>query len=274
MEPNGNPNDPKNFRPTHERVKSSYWLVMILVLVALIGIVGWLIVNRVKRATGWFHNTHIAEGKYKGKKLDTAYVQPFDPSIKAVKLTLNGGTCIYTVSDTAKDLLRADAMLFYSRYALNGHKDGSDYVMDLTMKTKTTVKTGNHSDSVNLKLNPAPIWDIEVNSGATDLEFDLSKYKVRNFNIHGSAGAFDVKLGQPLQQINVKIAVGAAAVTIHVPKNAACRIEEHSTLSSTDFDGFNKKDGGIYETDGFASAKNVIIINFAGGMADFEVKRY
>ncbi|HVS92638.1 MAG TPA: hypothetical protein VHE59_11425 [Mucilaginibacter sp.] len=274
--PGNNPFNPQNYKPAQNRVKRSHWIVLIFVLVALVAVVGWLIVNRAKKAVGWFHNKveRAAEGKYNGKKLDTTYRLPFDASVKTAKLTLNGGTCIYQVSDSTKDLFRADAMLFYGRYALNGQKEDSVYTMDLTMTTKTSVKTGSHSDSVNLKLNPAPVWDIDVNSGATDLDFDLSKYKIRNFNIHGSAGEFNVKLGQPLAQTNVKLAVGAADVTVSVPKSAACRIDEHSALSSTTFDGFNKKDDGSYETGGFASAKNKIIIHFSGGISDFKVNRY
>jgi hypothetical protein len=142
------------------------------------------------------------------------------------------------------------------------------------MKTKTSVKTGTHSDSVNLKLNLAPVWDIDVNTGATDLNFDLSKYKLRNFKINGSAGAFSVKVGQPLAQTTIRIGVGAADVTISVPKNAACRIEEHAALSSTTFDGFDKKVDGSYETAGYSSAKNKILVSFAGGISDFKVHKY
>ncbi|MBS1525828.1 MAG: hypothetical protein JST19_09290 [Bacteroidetes bacterium] len=275
--PANNPFDPKNYRPAQNRVKRSHWAVMIFLLVALIVAVCWLVVRSARKASGWFHNNvnaYVAEGKYTGKRLDTNYTLPFDPAVKTAKLTLNGGTCIYKISDTTKDLFRADAMLFYGRYALNSHKEGSDYVMDLAMTTKTSVKTGTHSDSVNLKLNTAPTWDIDVNSGATDLDFDLSKYKIRNFSIHGSAGEFSVKLGHPLPQTDVKLAVGAADVTIKVPKDAGCRIEEHSALSSTTFDGFNKKDDGAYETDGFSSAKNKIVIHFSGGISDFKVNRY
>ena len=245
-------------------------------MVALIVTIGWLVVRRTKQAMGWFHNTEkgLAEGKYGGTQFDTTYVQPFDPSVKAAKLTLNGGTSIYKVSDTTTQLFRADAMLFHSRYALNGHKQDSIYTMDLTMKSKSKTQVGKQSDSVNLKLNLAPIWDIDVNTGATDLDFDLSKYKLRNFKIEGAAGSFSVKLGQPLVQTDVSISVGAADVTVNIPKNAACRIEDHSALSSVTYDGFNKKYDGSYETPGFSSAKNKTLVHFAGGLADFKVHKY
>jgi len=274
--PSPNPFDPNQFKPENPKVKRSHWAVMIFVLVALIVAVGWLAVNRTKRALGWFHNRkkEVAEGKYGGKRFDTTYKQAFDPSVEAAELTLNGGTSIYKISDTTNQLFRADAVLYHSRYALTGEKEDAVYSLDFSMKSKSRTQVGNQSDSVNLKLNLAPIWDINVNTGATDLNFDLSKYKLRNFKISGSAGSFSVKVGQPLTQTTIKIAVGAADVTISIPKNAACRIEEHAALSSTTFDGFSKKDDGSYETGDYSSAKNKILVKFTGGVSDFKVRKY
>jgi hypothetical protein len=274
--PSPNAFDPNQFKPINPRVKKSHWAVMLFVLLALIVVVGWLAVRRTKQALSWFHNKQqeVTVGNYGGKRFDTTYKQPFDPSVEAAELTLNGGTSIYKISDTTNQLFRADAMLYHSRYALSGEKDGAAYTLNFSMKSKSRAQLGKQSDSVNFKLNLAPVWDITVNSGAAKLDFDLSKYKLRNFNIRGSAGEFSVKLGQPLTQTNVGITVGAADISIIIPKDAACRIIEHASLSSSDFKGFDKKDDGTYETNGFASAKNKIIINFSGGVSDFKVRKY
>ena len=64
-----------------------------------------------------------------------------------------------------------------------------------------------------------------------------------------------------------------ASVDITIPQTAACQIITSSALSSTNFDGFNKTSDGNYETPGFENAKNKIIINMSGGMADFKVHR-
>ncbi|MBS1529106.1 MAG: hypothetical protein JSU01_02260 [Bacteroidetes bacterium] len=274
--PNPNPFDPDQFKPTRDKVKRSHWTVIILILVVLVIGGGWLVIQKAKQAIGWYHNKkhEVIEGNYSEKRFDTTYSQPFNPSIKTAKFILNGGTSIYTLSDTTNQLLHADAMLFHSRYALNGHREGSAYGMDFTMQSKSKTNFGRQSDSVNFKLNPAPVWDISVNSGATELNFDLTKYKVSSLKIAGSAGSFNIKIGQPEAQTTIKVAVGAAEVTINVPKNAACRIEEHSALSSATFDGFDKKNDSSYETPGYAAASRKIVIHFSGGISDFKVSRY
>jgi hypothetical protein len=102
----------------------------------------------------------------------------------------------------------------------------------------------------------------------------LSKFKVRSLKLSGGAAAFDVKLGQPLAATNVNVSTGMSAVVISMPANAACRIESSTGLSSTNFEGFNKKVDGIYETPAFANSPNKFYIKMSGGMADFKVKRY
>jgi len=278
MDPGNNPKpfDPNQFQPSTGKVKKSHWTVIILVLALLVIGGGFLVVQKAKQAMGWYRNKkhEVMEGNYGEKRFDTTYVQPFDAGIKKAKLVLNGGTCIYTLKDTTDQLMRANAMLFHSRYALTGNAHGSEYAMDLSMQSKSKTHFGKQSDSVNLKLNTAPVWDISVHTGATELNFDLTKYKVHDFKIGGSAGAFTVKLGQPLEKTNVSVEVGAADVTINVPKNAACRIEVHAAMSSNTFDQFDKNDDGSYQTTGYSSAQNKILIKFTGGVSDFKVNRY
>src|SRR3569833_86018 len=275
MEPSGNPNlnpfDPNQFPPTN-KVKKSHWTVIILVLVLLIIGGGFLIVQKAKQAIGWFQNKkhEVLEGKYGEKRFDTTYSQPFDPSIKKAKLVLNGGTCIYTLSDTTSQLMHADAMLFHSRYALTGQGEGSAYGMDFSLQSKSKTHFCKQSDSVNFKLNAAPVWDLSLNTGATELNFDLTKYKINSLKVAGSAGSFNIRMGQPEALTNIKVAVGAADVTIDVPKKAACRIEEQSALSSKTFNGFDKRDDGSYESTGYSSAQSKIVVHFSGGISDFK----
>ncbi len=132
----------------------------------------------------------------------------------------------------------------------------------------------NKSNVADIKLNPNPIWDIYVETGATKLDFDLTKFKIKNVTLKGGAASFGVKLGMPLENTNVEVATGVSEVTISVPKDAACSIQANTGLSSNEFEGFIKKSDNTYETEGFSAAKNKIIIHMSGGLADFKVNRY
>ncbi|MFI5160604.1 MAG: hypothetical protein ACHQHN_04970 [Sphingobacteriales bacterium] len=278
MQPGSNPDpfNPTQFQPSENKVKRSHLTVLIVVLIVLVVGGGWLLVSKVKHVVGLYHDRkhEVLEGNYGEKRFDTTYAQPFDPSIQTAKLIINGGTCTYAINDTTSQIMQANALLFHSRYTLKGRQEGSVYDLDLSMRSKSKTHFGKQSDSIGLKLNPAPMWDLSVNTGAAEVNFDLTKYKVRHLKITGSAGAFTIKIGQPVEQTDVSFQVGAADVTINVPKTAACRIEVNSAMSSNTFDHFDKNDDGSYQTAGYASATNKILIHFTGGISDFKVNRY
>jgi len=127
-----------------------------------------------------------------------------------------------------------------------------------------------------ISLNTHPEWEVHIDAGATDLNFDLSKYKMRDVVLQGGAGQFVLKMGEPLVNSNITVKTGASDVTIQVPQDAACNIETSTGLSSNNFDqgGFTKKDDGHYETANFASAKNKYYIHISGGVSDFKVHKY
>jgi len=204
---------------------------------------------------------------------------PYTTDAKIAQLNISGGGTEYLLSDTTNQLFKADTKEHFGKYEFSHRNEGSTYILDFKMKDKK----GGHfnwssgddkSNSATFKLNPNPIWDISVETGATSLDFDLTKFKIRTLKLSGGAASFDVKLGQPQVNTNVEVSTGMASVNINIPQNAACRIKTDSGLSSTDFDGFTKKDDDTYETPGYETAANKINININGGISDFNVHRY
>ncbi|MDB5029520.1 DUF5668 domain-containing protein [Mucilaginibacter sp.] len=215
---------------------------------------------------------------------NSVYNEPFTNDIKVARLNISGGGTIYSLSDTTNQLFNASTKEFRGNYTFNHSKEDSVYVLDFSMKNSHGINWNWHdgdndgkndkTNSAVFKLNPNPEWEINVKAGATKLNFDLTKFKVRLLKISGGAAAFDVKLGQPLLATNVIISTGMSATNISIPENAACRIISETGLSSKNFEGFTETTDNNYETPGFSSAKNKIYIKMSGGMADFKVRRY
>jgi hypothetical protein len=201
----------------------------------------------------------------------------YTPDAKLARLNISGGGTTYTLNDTTSQLFKAETKEFYGKYEFNTSKEDSVYVLNLKMKNNKGWhfdSNDNKSNLANIKLNPNPIWDIYVETGATKLDFDLSKFKIKSVTLKGGAASFGVKLGAPLETTNVEVATGVSEVTISVPKNAACSINANTGLSSNEFEGFDKKNNNTYETAGFDAAKNKIYIHMSGGISDFKVNRY
>jgi len=218
----------------------------------------------------------IGSGKITKVEGNSNFVEPYTADARHVKLKISGGGTNYILKDTTNQLFTADTKEFYGRYEFNPNMGDSIKVLDFKMSGNHNFNWGGHnkSNSATIKLNVNPEWDIDINAGATSLDFDLSKFKIRSLDINGGAASFDVKLGQPLDASNIDISTGVSDVNISIPTTAACSIKKHSGLSSSDFEGFIKKDDGSYETPGFATAKNKFYIKINGGVSDFNVKRY
>jgi hypothetical protein len=152
--------------------------------------------------------------------------------------------------------------------------DDSVHVLDFKMKNHNGMNFDSDKNRADIRLNPIPEWEINVETGATSLDFDLSKFKVRELKLHGGAASFTVKMGNPLQMTNVDVSTGVSGIEISIPTNAACSIETDSGLSDNHFDGFTKTSDNNYETPGFAAAKNKMHIHMSGGLSDFKVTRY
>ena len=203
---------------------------------------------------------------------------PYTADAKIAQLNISGSGTEYNLSDTTNQLFQANTKEHFGKYEFSHSNNGSTYVLNFDMKNKdghfNFDTHGDNSNAATFKLNANPLWDIHVETGATDLKFNLTKFKVRTLKLSGGAAAFHVELGQPVENnTNIVVSAGMASVDITIPQTAACQIITSSALSSTNFDGFNKTSDGNYETPGFENAKNKIIINMSGGMADFKVHR-
>jgi hypothetical protein len=212
-----------------------------------------------------------------GDKVDVVKVggtstfnEPYKAGTSIAKLNINGGGTIYRLSDTTTDLFQAYTKEIAGSYEFTRHNEDSVYVLDFNMKKNSHMRWDKGKEnSATFKLNSAPIWDMDISTGATKLDFDLTKFKVRNFKVNGGAASFDIKLGQPLDATTIDISTGVSEVNISIPKDAACKIDTDSGLSSNHFDNFNKTDDNTYETPGFSSAKKKIYIKLDGAFIRF-----
>jgi len=271
---------------------NSPWATVIKVAVVVIGIGILVFANVGDRYSFWpgsyVFNSHDdddddSDSTHTGKVVkvegNSFYNEPYTADARIAQLNISGGGTTYNLSDTTNQLFSANTKEFLGEYEFNHSKNDSTYVLDFSMKqTKSHhfnwKRDNKKSNEATFKLNPNPEWEINVDAGATALDFDLSKFKIRKVKLDGGAASFKVKLGQPLAVTNVDVSAGMADVTFSIPKNAACRITMDSGFSSHQFDGFTKKDDDSYETPGYSSAKNKILVNIDGAMANFKVTRY
>ena len=199
--------------------------------------------------------------------------EDFDSLTRFANLKLNIGVGNFKIKDTTNLLIEVKHDNDNANYSMTAKKEDSLSIIDLSLE-KGEFNNGNIRNNVVMKLNPNPIWDLDLNVGAAEVDFDLSGFKTRNLKIQGGASDIELKLGAALPLTEVKLEAGAASITIRVPESAGCEIISNTFMASKDFSGFTKIGKQQYQTPNFVTSTNKIKIDLQAGVASVNVERY
>jgi hypothetical protein len=199
--------------------------------------------------------------------------EDYDSLTKYAELKLNIGVGKFTIQDTTNMLIEVKHDNDNANYSMTAKAEDSLTRIDLSLE-KGEFNDGKVSNNVNMKLNPNPIWDLDLNVGAAEVKFDLSGFKTRNLKIQGGASDIDIKIGAALPLTDMKLEAGAASIMIRIPESAGCEIISNTFMASKDFKGFTKVANQKYQTPNFATSTNKIMINLQAGVARVDVVRY
>ncbi len=154
----------------------------------------------------------------------------------------------------------------------------TDRLNDSTVKIQFTQesirKRKNYRNYFELNLNQNPIWQLNLDVGAADMEMDLTPFKVAKVDIDGGACALQLKLGDKYKKTYVNIDAGASGIEIEVPATSACEVTTSTILSGRELDGFNKISKGLYQTPNFSNSAHQIFIDINAAVSGVKVERY
>jgi len=206
----------------------------------------------------------------------STFVEDYDAKYKNATLNIKGGASQFEIKNTTDKLFQSDLKETKTRYYLRKTDTDTGVVLDFNSKDKKGGYSfqNNEFSEVEMMLNTQPVWDVNLAMGAGAVDFDLSAFKVKSINLKGGAASFDLKIGDLLNQVNLVAETGVAEVKIEVPESMGCQITTSTGLSSKDFQGFIKKDNGIYETSNYKTATKKVNIILKGGLSDLNVNRY
>ena len=221
------------------------------------------------------NNNDENDGDTSFKGLNQKLSEPMNVAIKSATLNFKGGAAEFDIKETSTQLAEADATLNFGNISLKktGDADSPKVEFSLNGKTNKVDLGDNNHNKVNLKLNPEVIWDMNFEFGAGKADFDLSAYKIKNLSIKTGLTETDVKVGDKVDNLDVKVESGLTDIEFQVPTTAGCRIDIDGGLNDKDFDGFVQKDGH-WETPDYDKATKKITIKFEGGLQSLKVRRY
>ncbi len=203
------------------------------------------------------------------------FAQEMSHGIKTATLSIKSGAGSFTLQDSTSDLFRADAESNIGRYTFDSDQEGTSQSLDLNFTGEEKGwNLGKSTNSVDLRLNPKPTWDLDLEVGASSVHFNLVPYVVRRVTIKAGASGIKLRLGSRADTTDLRLETGVSSLVVYVPSGSGCSIRDNVELSHKSFDGFVKEDNGYYETPNFNSAKKRILIHADAGVSSIKVERY
>jgi len=199
-----------------------------------------------------------------------------EDEIKHAKLSFNAGAGSFNLVNSA------DTSIFFAKvsgrdkkYTLISKVEGSDADIEMEMKqSRFNISKNNAKHKVNLSLNKKPEWELYFDIGAAAIDLDLSPYVVQKVDINMGAASLKIKFGDLNKETKFYLDAGASSIEISVPENVGCEIRTDVSLSSKEFDRFNKIDSDLYRTDNFDKTEKKIYLYINSGVSSINVNRY
>lgn len=201
--------------------------------------------------------------------------QSYDTSITQAFLKFDAAIGDFRISDSILD----DKLIVFRKkgnigtYSMTSNQEDNRREVILKIN-ESKMKYRNTGNSVRLMLNTAPVWDFDLDVGAANIDFDLSRYKVGKVKVDGGASSIHLKLGDINALTDVDIDAGAASIDIDVPETAGVELRTETVLSSRNINGFDRLSKGHFKTDNFESATSKILIKVDAGVSSLTINRY
>jgi hypothetical protein len=204
------------------------------------------------------------------------YNEAYDSKIKSAELNLNAGAGTFIINDSTDDLMNTITKGIKNNYDVTRQDAGDKSTITMHMK-KRHFEFGDNQHNKNktlIKLNTAPVWDMNFEVGAAAIDFDFSPFKMENIEIHMGAASLKTKIGNKSDITRFHLKAGVSSVDIEVPESSGCEIQCKTALSSKDFDDFTKINSNLYRSHNFDSAKKKVYLDIETGISSIHVSRY
>lgn len=244
--------------------KPRWYVVVLVIFFALFALAGTVV----------YEITNFKDTITDRDAITQTFTSQYSTSVDHAKFSLQSGAGKFILEDTTSEMIDAVTETSYGEYRFDEDRDGKAVNYTLSLEGREHGWTfGKWSNRVNVKLNPVPIWDFDLEVGASSMNFDLRPFEVEQIKIDCGASSIYLKLGDRAKQTDVQIRGGASSIDITVPRSVGCEVRANTALTSKRLEDFEKIHGNLYQTENFDEAKKKITIEIETGVSKIRVRR-
>jgi hypothetical protein len=206
------------------------------------------------------------------------YNEEFKEDYKYANLDFKGGAGYFLIDSYTDDLVSAKSSGVLGDYRFDINDSYDKVYVSFEQRGKHILFFNDDVRSrLRIKLNPAPLWDFNLDFGAAKADFDLTNYRIKDLDIETGLSDVSLKLGNQYHDTHIKVSMGAASLKIEYPKSSGCRISGDMVLFDKDLNGLHnmrRNDNNSYVSDNFEEAENRIYITIDGGVSKLKIRTY
>lgn len=244
-------------------IKGTWWgVVSALLMVGMLGLLTWAAIGSEP-----FRQAEITNQTQRVAKVGDN-IERLDVSVEAGAGDIAIGP--HESDNPVEAILRSGA----TSLDVDSQADGNVQKVDVSMEGARMWWTGSFRNELDVSVSKKLPLDLRVKSGATNLDADLSKVLLENFDIDLGASSGVVTIGSLRDIVDVKVRAGASSLTLRLPKDSGVSVQLDKGLSTKDLDGLQDKGNDRYETEGYSTATKKISIRGNIGATTFRLERY
>ena len=245
-----------------------------------------LFFNRIDETRPWYFNFRDDYGDHRFKFWDSErdnevtynykaqnLTVPFDSLSRKGILNLDAAAGNFSISDTTNDFLAFSKKGDIGNYELTSRDENGIKNISLKM-SEGTVRRNIRKNSVDIRLNSAPAWNLDLSIGAAEMDLDLSEYRIDTAEFNAGASSIDLKIGDKNPVTVIDFDAGASSITVKVPKTSGCRVSSESFMVSREFEGLEKTGENVYQSPGFATSTKKVFITVKTAISKIRIERY
>lgn len=246
------------------------WLKLMISILLIAAVFTIVILTGKSDESFWHRHKKI---KMNEEQISQSMSLIYNSNIKRAKLNLDAIAGKFILDSISTELISFNKTGTFGEFSLTGNDHDSTSTVHLKMKDNH-FKIGDGSNRAMIKLNPNPVWDIDLNAGAAEIYANLENYKIAEMDFEGGASKMTVRIGKLLPATTVKLESGVTSITIEIPSGSGCELQNKGALVKKDFEGFEKKSDGIYRTENFSTSAQKIFIISESAVSELNIIKY
>ena len=197
---------------------------------------------------------------------------PYNSSIQSAKCEVEFDASDNTLTTTSDQLLQFHWNTANKRPTYRLISSTDDGLPSYKISPKGSLK--DLGIKTSLMLNPDVQWELDIESNASNIDYDLSPFFIDKLSLESNASNIVLIFGSKAPVANVEIESNASSITIHIPKEYGCRLYSESTLSNIEATDFISKGKRQSESSNYATATKKINIELETNFCEIIIKQY